>query len=239
MSEQRGMSQGATPGIFPRIQALAGVAPPWGSGDARSMDVVRVADLLQLQADRQTLVSADAKASEILELARQQAIDHVSRMEQAASQEREQWFSAQGQALEARLSGALAAMPDLVMTVVRSVIASTLESQAEMAIRSSVDMAMRLLHAQVRRDVLCHPLDLDAVRAATDVLEARSVRPHQAVERGALTFVSPQGEITVNGPLAMRTLVDDLQAELRATLSRPLDQPASSLLSPRSNQTPS
>jgi hypothetical protein len=210
-------------GIFPRIQTLEGVAPPWTPPprEAHSLDVIRVADLHRLQADRQVLATAARKAADILESAGQQAAAHVARVEQAALQERERWFAEQGRAFEARLSAALESMPDLVLSIVRAVIGSTLETRAEAGIRSSIDLAIRLLHAQVRRDVLCHPCDLEAVRAAAAVLEARSVEPRQGVEQGALTFVSPQGEVTVNGPLAMRTLVDDLQAVLRAALSRP------------------
>lgn len=219
MSDELAVSS-ARSAIFPRIESIAGVAPPWQpwTGKEQSVDIVRAADIAQVDVDRRLLASAAATAATILETAHRDAAAHVQQLDQSAALEREKWFVERGRLFDARASDALAAVPETVMAIVNAVMGATAEAQPDLAVRSSVDIAMRVLQVEMRRQVLCHPLDLQAVQGLAFRLEATSVEPHASIDQGDLAFVTPQGAVHVSGTRAMQSLAEDLRTVISSAL---------------------
>jgi CRP-like cAMP-binding protein len=142
----------------------------------------------------------------------------VRQLGESAALERENWFVERGRLFDARASDALAAIPRTVMAIVKAVLGAAAEAQPDLALRASVDIAVRVLQAEMRRQVLCHPLDLPALQGLAPRLEATSVEPHASIDRGDLAFVVSQGEVRVSGTRAMQALAEDLRAVLSSVL---------------------
>jgi CRP-like cAMP-binding protein len=167
----------------------------------------------------QLLASARDAAAQIVQEAHRQAAAHVQRLDEAAVLEREAWFAEQARLFDVRASDVLAAVPGTVMAIVHAVLDAAAEAQPDLAIRASVDIAVRVLQTEMRRQVLCHPLDLQATRGLAARLEAASIEPHASIDRGDLAFVMPQGEVRVSGPRAMQALAEDLRKVLSSARS--------------------
>ena len=206
--------------LFPHIESIAGVVPRWQpwTGTEQFVDVVRAADIARVSADRRRLASTTEMAAAILEAAHRDAAAHVRRLDEAAALERDRWFVEQARLFDARATSALGAIPATVMAIVNAVMGATAEAQPDLAIRSSIEIAMRVLQAEMRRQVLCHPLDLQTVKVHAASLEATSVEPHPSIDPGELAFLTSHGEVRISGSRAMRTLAEDLRTVISEAL---------------------
>lgn len=104
---------------------------------------------------------------------------------------------------------------DAVATVVEAVLREVLGSHDELPVRTSLELAMRVLSTELRAAVLCHPLDLAAVQAHESSSDKTAVAPDASLPRGQLIFTSAEGDVRVDG----QRVFDRLAADLRQLFS--------------------
>ena len=165
------------------------------------------------------LAAATDTAAQIVANAHRAADRHAERVREDMRRERARWFVEQDARYEARVGSALGMLGDAAVRVVEAVIGAVTEVTPELAIQASVDTAVRLLQSEMRRQVLCHPLDIEGVEARLTQLEAQGVEACASVTRGELAFRTAQGEVRVDGCAAMAQLASDLRITLSAAMS--------------------
>lgn len=201
--------------VFPRVDLHEMVE---SIGPALAFGVIRSADIARAGQGRQLVMQAWIRADEIVAEAHAQAAAHVAqaRAESAAAQSA--WYADQAALFESRTSQAIDLLCCTTGQIAEAVIAAILERMPALPIQASVEIAVRLLRAEMRSHVLCHSLDFEAVDAAAASLGAMQTQTDEAVRRGELMFRDAQGEVRVDGTDALLQLLADWKTALSNAL---------------------
>ncbi|MGJ7579336.1 hypothetical protein ACSFA3_04060 [Variovorax sp. RHLX14] len=180
--------------------------------------VVRSVDVAKADQGRQLVAQAWIRADEIVADAHAQAAAHVAqaRIDTAAAQSA--WYEGQAALFESRTAQAIDLLCRATGQIAEAVIAAIFERSPALPIQASVEIAVRLLRAEMRSHVLCHSLDFDVVDAASASLGAIQTQTDESVRRGELIFRDAQGEVRVDGTDALLQLLSDWKTALANAL---------------------
>ena len=204
---------------FPRIaiDASAGgdtYAAP--SGDVFS--IVRAADIAKADQGRQLVNDAWMQADQILADAHAQAAAYLASSRANMATAQAAWYAEQAALFESRATVAVDLLCRTTGQIAEAVIAAIFERVPLLPVQSSVEIAVRLLRAEMRAQVLCHPQDFEAVSAASKALGSVLTQTDDAVRPGELMFRGVQGEVSVDGTDALLHLLADWKSALSTAL---------------------
>ncbi|MGI4776866.1 MAG: hypothetical protein ACRYGA_01900 [Janthinobacterium lividum] len=199
---------------------------------------MRSVDVAKAEEGRQLVAEAWIRADQIVADAHEQAALDIARARANHAVAYSAWLTEQETIFDARTAGAIELMCRTTGQIAEAVIAAIFERVPSLPIQASVDIAVRLLHSEMRAHVLCHARDFDAVGAAAASLGALQTQTDDAVMRGELMFRDEQGEVRVDGTDALLQLLADWKTALSIALPTSL-QPASahSISSPNGDQS--
>jgi flagellar biosynthesis/type III secretory pathway protein FliH len=101
-----------------------------------------------------------------------------------------------------------------VTLVVSSVLKSLIGSVEDLPVKTSIELAMRALNAELRAAAVCHPMDLPLVQAHAARLGATTVAEDADIPRGQILFSSDEGDVRVDGQRVLDRLLVDLKQVL-------------------------
>lgn len=211
--------------LFPRIELGE---TEEASGRYESFSVVRLADIAQADLNRQEATHAWMQADEIIADAHEQAAVYRAQAQADIAAAQAAWYVDQAELFDSRTAQAVELLCRSTGQIAEAVIAAIFERKPSLPIQASVEIAVRLLRAEMRSHVLCHHLDFEAVSAASAALGASEVGTDEIVRRGELMFRDEQGEVRVDGTDALLQLLADWKTALSDVLPQPhrSNQPA-------------
>ena len=221
------MSPAAPPphaSVFPRIEVDEREAPPVPVA-AGGFQVVRSAEIAEAEQGRRLIAQASFRAERIVADAHEQVAAYAARARADIAASHAAWYAGQAELFEARTATAIDLLCRTTGQIAEAVIAAIFERMPSLPIRTSVDIAVRLLRSEMRAHVLCHPFDIDAVSAAAAVLGASSTQTDDTVRPGELMVRDAQGEVRIDGTDALLQLLADWKTALGLALP-PMPQPA-------------
>ena len=208
--------------VFPRVELPEAAE---ATGPAQAFRVVRSADIEKADHGRRRIADAWAQADRIVADAHTQAAAYKAQARADMAVAQSAWFAEQAALFDARTAVAVDLLCQTTGQIAEAVIAAIFERMPSMPIRSSVEIAVRLLRAEMRTHVLCHAYDFDAVTAASAALGAAQTQTDDAVRRGELMFRDAQGEVRVDGTDALLQLLADWKTALGIALPTPPASP--------------
>lgn len=181
-------------------------------------NVVRSADLAKADHDRQLVARAWIQADEIVADAHVRAEAYLAQVHTDTATARSAWYADREALFDSRTADAIDLLCRATGRIAEAVIASIFEQMPALPIQASVEIAVRLLRAEMRSHVLCNLLDFEMVNAASTSLGAVQTQTDDCIRRGELMFRDAQGEVRVDGTDALRRLLDDWKTTLVAAL---------------------
>ncbi|MDB5880103.1 MAG: hypothetical protein JWQ41_3517 [Variovorax sp.] len=201
--------------VFPRVELHEMIESP---GPALAFSVIRSADIATAGQGRQLVMQAWIRADEIVAEAHAQAAAYVAQARVDSATAQSAWYADQAALFESRTAQAIDLLCRTTGQIAEAVITAIFERMPALPIQASVEIAVRLLRAEMRSHVLCHSLDFDAVDAASASLGAMQTQTDEAVRRGELIFRDAQGEVRVDGTNALLQLLADWKTALSSAL---------------------
>lgn len=209
--------------VFPRIEVQeVDVA----SETRPSFSVVRSADIAKADQGRQQVAEAWMLADEIVADAHTQAAAYKAQAKADSVLAQVAWYADQAALFDTRTAQAVDLLCRSTGQIAEAVIAAIFERMPLLPIHASVEIAVRLLRAEMRAHVLCHSLDFDAVSAVSASLGAALTQTDESVIPGELMFRDAQGEVRIDGTDAILQLLADWKTALSNALPGMPPQPA-------------
>ena len=209
--------------VFPRVELQEEAVESTGPA---TFSVVRSIDIAKADQGRQLVAQAWVRADEIVAEAHVLAASHVAQARADSVAAQSVWYANQAALYESRTAQAIDLLCHATGQIAEAVIAAIFERMPALPIQASVEIAVRLLRAEMRSHVLCHSLDFEIVDAASAALGAKQTQTDEAVRRGELIFRDAQGEVRVDGTDALLQLLADWKTALSTAL--PISQPSAS-----------
>lgn len=189
---------------------------PAGSGRTWTgvADVVTSRELKEWIRRDQLTREAREGAEALISKAEAEAATVVQRARQQARAMGDSQLRIWQEAFDVRQAEISESLGSAVSVVVNAVLRQLLGSSDDLPVKVTIELAMKVLQAELRAAAVCHPLDLPMVQSQAERLGTKEVRGDERLVRGQIVFSGEEGDVRIDGDRVLERLANDLRLSL-------------------------